>query len=90
MYPVTCLQRNGCSSCVDLCQASFPHSRQGHEQVTRLPPLAATCLQDSSHSYGFLHRLDVPSSGLVLAAKTYEATSEFEQNIARPFSERST
>ena len=82
MYPVTCLQRNGCSSCVDLCQASFPHSRQ--------PPLAATCLQDSSHSYGFLHRLDVPSSGLVLAAKTYEATSEFEQNIARPFSERST
>lgn len=28
--------------------------------------------QDETHSYGFLHRLDVPSSGLVLAAKTYE------------------
>eukprot|EP00434_Breviolum_minutum_P011108 symbB.v1.2.009802.t1/scaffold614.1/size180566/12 len=29
-------------------------------------------LKDETHSYGFLHRLDVPSSGLVLAAKTYE------------------
>ena len=33
-----------------------------------------TCTwQDPSHDFGFLHRLDVPSSGLVLAAKTYEA-----------------
>ncbi|CAE8668980.1 unnamed protein product [Polarella glacialis] len=29
--------------------------------------------QDPGHQLGFLHRLDVPSSGLVLAAKTYEA-----------------
>ncbi|CAE8738096.1 unnamed protein product, partial [Polarella glacialis] len=30
-------------------------------------------LRDSRFHWGFLHRLDVPSSGLVLAAKTYEA-----------------
>lgn len=28
---------------------------------------------DVSHSYGFLHRLDTPSSGLILTAKTYAA-----------------
>eukprot|EP00746_Dinoflagellata_sp_MGD_P140216 gnl/MRDRNA2_/MRDRNA2_73500_c0_seq4.p1 gnl/MRDRNA2_/MRDRNA2_73500_c0~~gnl/MRDRNA2_/MRDRNA2_73500_c0_seq4.p1 ORF type:complete len:101 (+),score=15.45 gnl/MRDRNA2_/MRDRNA2_73500_c0_seq4:2-304(+) len=28
---------------------------------------------DVSHSYGFLHRLDTVSSGLILTAKTYEA-----------------
>eukprot|EP00746_Dinoflagellata_sp_MGD_P047607 gnl/MRDRNA2_/MRDRNA2_217493_c0_seq1.p1 gnl/MRDRNA2_/MRDRNA2_217493_c0~~gnl/MRDRNA2_/MRDRNA2_217493_c0_seq1.p1 ORF type:complete len:106 (+),score=7.68 gnl/MRDRNA2_/MRDRNA2_217493_c0_seq1:2-319(+) len=28
---------------------------------------------DVSHSYGFLHRLDTPCSGLILTAKTYEA-----------------
>eukprot|EP00929_Paragymnodinium_shiwhaense_P039430 TRINITY_DN20697_c0_g1_i1.p1 TRINITY_DN20697_c0_g1~~TRINITY_DN20697_c0_g1_i1.p1 ORF type:complete len:727 (-),score=97.37 TRINITY_DN20697_c0_g1_i1:612-2792(-) len=28
---------------------------------------------DDSHDFGFLHRLDVPSSGLILVAKTYEA-----------------
>ncbi|CAE8704449.1 unnamed protein product [Polarella glacialis] len=30
-------------------------------------------MHDEEHQCGFLHRLDVPSSGLVLAAKTYEA-----------------
>ena len=30
-------------------------------------------LQDRSHHFGFLHRLDVPCSGLVLMAKTYES-----------------
>ncbi|CAE8588905.1 unnamed protein product [Polarella glacialis] len=30
-------------------------------------------VHDEEHQCGFLHRLDVPSSGLVLAAKTYEA-----------------
>ncbi|CAE8656583.1 unnamed protein product [Polarella glacialis] len=29
--------------------------------------------RDEEHQCGFLHRLDLPSSGLVLAAKTYEA-----------------
>ena len=28
---------------------------------------------DPDHNFGVLHRLDVPSSGLVLAAKTYKA-----------------
>ena len=28
---------------------------------------------DKSHHFGFLHRLDVPGSGLVLAAKSYES-----------------
>ena len=30
-------------------------------------------LKDSSHLHGFLHRLDVPSSGLILVAKAHEA-----------------
>ncbi|CAE8626271.1 unnamed protein product [Polarella glacialis] len=30
-------------------------------------------MHDEEHQFGFLHRLDLPSSGLVLAAKTYEA-----------------
>ncbi|CAE8656581.1 unnamed protein product [Polarella glacialis] len=30
-------------------------------------------VRDEEHQCGFLHRLDLPSSGLVLAAKTYEA-----------------
>jgi len=29
--------------------------------------------RDVTHSYGFLHRLDTPSSGLILVAKTFEA-----------------
>ena len=29
--------------------------------------------QDREHNYGFLHRLDVPSSGLILLARSYEA-----------------
>ena len=30
-------------------------------------------LRDEEVNYGFLHRLDVPSSGLILTAKSYEA-----------------
>ncbi|CAE7230338.1 rluD [Symbiodinium microadriaticum] len=37
---------------------------------------------DQTHSFGFLHRLDVPSSGLVLAAKTYEAFYEMQVQLA--------
>ena len=33
----------------------------------------AAIFNDSKHQHGFLHRLDVPSSGLVLVAKTYQA-----------------
>ena len=35
--------------------------------------LAWPLAQDALHKYGFLHRLDMPSSGLILVAKTYEA-----------------
>jgi 23S rRNA-/tRNA-specific pseudouridylate synthase len=28
---------------------------------------------DTEHSFGFIHRLDIPSSGLLLAAETFEA-----------------
>ncbi|CAJ1351177.1 unnamed protein product [Effrenium voratum] len=37
---------------------------------------------DASCSHGFLHRLDVPSSGLVLAAKTYEAFHTLQAQLA--------
>lgn len=36
-------------------------------------PQAGAILEDVSHQRGFLHRLDVPSSGLILVTKTYEA-----------------
>lgn len=39
----------------------------------RSPPRRWAPLRDIEHRCGFLHRLDVPSSGLILVAKTYEA-----------------
>merc|ERR1712032_368388 len=33
------------------------------------------------HRHGFLHRLDVPSSGLVLVAKTYEAYYDLQSQL---------
>ncbi|CAE7398303.1 rluD [Symbiodinium sp. CCMP2592] len=61
------------------------HNRNVEKQV-------ASCLQihgkagpitfDSSHDFGFLHRLDVPSSGLLLAAKSYEAFYNFKFQLA--------
>lgn len=30
-------------------------------------------LADEVHQHGYLHRLDLPSSGLVMTAKTYQA-----------------
>jgi len=37
--------------------------------------------RDMSHQYGFLHRLDVPGSGLVLTAKTYEAYYDLQLQL---------
>merc|ERR1712007_71743 len=37
------------------------------------PPRLHSILYGIEHNRGFLHRLDVPSSGLILVAKTYEA-----------------
>ncbi|CAE7771034.1 rluD [Symbiodinium sp. CCMP2592] len=35
------------------------------------PPRCWPILEDRSHSRGFLHRLDIPTSGLILTAKTH-------------------
>ena len=40
---------------------------------SQVPVRRCPILKDSTHLHGFLHRLDVPSSGLILLAKTYEA-----------------
>ena len=37
--------------------------------------------EDAEHNYGFLHRLDVPSSGLILLAKTYEAWYDLQVQL---------
>ena len=39
-------------------------------------------LHDSHRDFGFLHRLDVPSSGLLLVAKTFEAFQEMQFQLA--------
>ncbi|CAE7556053.1 unnamed protein product [Symbiodinium natans] len=36
---------------------------------------------DASRDYGFIHRLDVPSSGLILAAKTYRTHSYLQLQL---------
>lgn len=41
-------------------------------------PLAS----DVTHSYGFLHRLDTPSSGLILTAKTFEAYYDLKHQLS--------
>ena len=40
----------------------------------------ATAL-DPDHNFGILHRLDVPSSGLVLVAKTYKAYYDLQLQL---------
>lgn len=42
-----------------------------------LPPSVLS--QDQSHACGFLHRLDVASSGLVVAARSYEAFYDLQE-----------
>ena len=36
---------------------------------------------DPDHNFGILHRLDVPSSGLVLVAKTYKAYYDLQLQL---------
>ena len=38
-------------------------------------------LQDAEHNFGFLHRLDVPSSGLILHAQNYEAFYDLQLQL---------
>lgn len=46
-------------------------------------------LTDASVSFGFLHRLDVPSSGLIIAAKTYRSFYSLQAQLAAGAIERS-
>lgn len=39
-------------------------------------------LQDVAHNCGFLHRLDVPNSGLLLLATSYQAYYELQLQLA--------
>ena len=43
--------------------------------------LAWPLARDALHKYGFLHRLDMPSSGLILVAKTYEAHYDLQLQL---------
>ncbi|CAK9019734.1 unnamed protein product [Durusdinium trenchii] len=43
---------------------------------------------DSKHRRGFLHRLDVPSSGLVVVAKTFEAFYDLQVQLCTDMSRR--
>ncbi|CAK9057253.1 Ribosomal large subunit pseudouridine synthase C (23S rRNA pseudouridine(955/2504/2580) synthase) (rRNA pseudouridylate synthase C) (rRNA-uridine isomerase C) [Durusdinium trenchii] len=44
-----------------------------HQLLSYLRARDARVIDDAQHAFGFLHRLDVPSSGLILSAKTYRA-----------------
>ncbi|CAE7904851.1 unnamed protein product, partial [Symbiodinium necroappetens] len=37
--------------------------------------------EDPGHYHGFLHRLDVPSSGLILVATSYEAYYDLQVQL---------
>ncbi|CAK9006875.1 unnamed protein product [Durusdinium trenchii] len=43
--------------------------------------LPAPIHQDSAHNFGFLHRLDVPSSGLIVLAQTYAAFYDLQLQL---------
>ena len=45
-------------------------------------------LSDSQRDFGFLHRLDVPSSGLLVVAKTFEAFHDLQLQLASGVLER--
>jgi len=47
-----------------------------------LPKRQLPILDDARRHYGFMHRLDVPNSGLILAATTYEAYYDLELQLS--------
>ncbi|CAE8581128.1 unnamed protein product, partial [Polarella glacialis] len=53
-----------------------------------LPHEQYPILRDVGHQYGFLHRIDVPCSGLVLVAKTHEAFYDLQLQLATGMLER--
>ena len=50
---------------------------------------SSALLVDASVSFGFLHRLDVPSSGLIIAAKTYRTFYSLKAQLSSGRIERS-
>mmetsp|Transcript_80799 Transcript_80799/g.187583 ORF Transcript_80799/g.187583 Transcript_80799/m.187583 type:complete len:173 (+) Transcript_80799:147-665(+) len=50
-----------------------PHSLLSSFVRAMLLPRCCPVLMSSEHDHGFVHRLDVPTSGLILAAKTHAA-----------------
>eukprot|EP00439_Symbiodinium_sp_Y106_P056802 s3723_g7.t15 len=59
----------------------------GHDQLSAFVrwtvPQKLPILHDGYSSYGFLHRLDVSTSGLVLHAKSYEAYHDLDLQLLR-------
>lgn len=47
-----------------------------------LPARACPIVLDARHGYGCAHRLDVPCSGLIVAAKTYEAYYDLKLQVS--------
>ena len=48
----------------------------------RWPSMLCPALRDAAHAHGVLHRLDAPSSGLALAANTFDAF--YDLTMPRP------
>ena len=58
----------------------------GHSQLQLVAFLleqygARRIFRDASHHHGFLHRLDVPSTGLILVSKTFEAFYDLQLQL---------
>ena len=78
--------------CTTLADTAVVHKPQGWEVYGQHVKLqlstfvrgmfgSAPIFTDPDHNYGFLHRLDVPSSGLILVAKTYEAFYDLQVQL---------
>ncbi|CAE6969760.1 unnamed protein product [Symbiodinium sp. KB8] len=58
------------------------HPRQLWQHLQAVEGLRHGILRDAEHGHGFVHRLDVPGSGLVLFACGYEAYYDLKLQLA--------
>ncbi|CAE7614857.1 rluC [Symbiodinium sp. CCMP2456] len=58
------------------------HPRQLWQHLQAVEGLRHGILRDAEHGHGFVHRLDVPGSGLVLFACSYEAYYDLKLQLA--------
>ncbi|CAE7697157.1 unnamed protein product [Symbiodinium sp. CCMP2592] len=58
------------------------HPRQLWQHLQAAEGLRHSILRDAEHGHGFVHRLDVPGSGLVLFACSYEAYYDLKLQLA--------